>query len=301
MSFRLFAFGVTGAILPVACSGSTASTTVLVVAGQSNVLNWHAAAAVLPFDPVDDEIAFFHLSGAPPDRGLSPAVNASSAGGWTRLGTQTQDPFVRHEREFFGPEITLARRLARAGAAPLAVIKIGFFGTSLADDWHPEAAGGNQLYALLRQEVMTAFELLRNRRHACHFGGFFWMQGETDAAEGRRADCYADNLKLFISRLRQDLSAPDLPFVIGRIGPAPTRGYPHQDSVRDAQVRAIASTPVAAWVDTDDLPRDTDGIHLLAEGVMELGERWADCWLRLARFPSESSAADSLPARLTPD
>src|SRR5688572_18914081 len=42
---------------------------VIIVAGQSNVLNWHAAAAKLPADPRDAGILFYYETGAPPERG----------------------------------------------------------------------------------------------------------------------------------------------------------------------------------------------------------------------------------------
>jgi hypothetical protein len=115
--------------------------------------------------------------------------------------------------------------------------------------------------------------------------GFFWMQGETDGAQAPHARAYEANLQAFIARVRTDLgtahSKRPLPFVLGRVGPPPRRGYAHQELVRAAQVRVAKAVTAVAWVDTDDLARDTDGIHLLAPGVLTLGERWAAAWQRL--------------------
>jgi len=275
-------------------AATPAPTKVLIVAGQSNVLNWHAAASTLPADAIDATLSFYHLSGAPPDRGFAMPVNATSGGIWIHLGPQVQEPFVRYERHFFGPEITLARTLAREpDSERIAVIKVGFFGTNLAEDWRPGARAGNRLYERLLREVSHALALLDQEGRAPCLAGFFWMQGETDANRLEHAEAYAANLASFVVSLRRDLKAPTLPFVLGRIGPPPPRGYPYQNPVREAQVSLAANFEDVAWVDTDDLPRDTDGIHLLAPGVMELGIRWAHAWLHLVRSPAESSHAGS--------
>lgn len=277
-------------------SGATpAPTQVLIVAVQSNVLNWHAAASALPEDSIDASIAFYHLSGAPPDRGFDTPVNATSGRTWIPLGPQVQAPFVRYERHFFGPEVTLARTLARElGSARIAVIKVGFFGTNLAEDWRPGAGAGNRLHDRLMGEVRLALALLEKKGLAPRLTGFFWMQGETDANRLEHAEAHAGNLVSFVASLRRDMKTPTLPFVLGRVGPPPAKGYPHQNLVREAQVSLPTEAERVAWVDTDDLPRDTDGVHLLAPGVMDRGIRWAHAWLGLVGSPAESSNTVSL-------
>ena len=113
------------------------------------------------------------------------------------------------------------------------------------------------------------------------------MQGETDGANETHAVAYERNLRLFIARVRDDFGGGHnpggalLPFVLARVGPRPKQGYTYQDVVRAAQVRVAESESRVAWVNTDDLRRDTDGVHLLAPGVLTLGERWANAWSRL--------------------
>lgn len=274
-----FAFG--ALVLLGGCASAETSLDILIVAGQSNALNWHAAAEQLPADSIDASIPFFHRSGAPADRGFDTPVNASSHGEWTLLGPQEQIPYVKYERTFFGPEISLARRLANGGENRVAVIKIAYFGTNLAQDWHPDATAGNQLYADLIVEIRDAVEKLTAAKQQSRIAGFFWMQGETDGANSRHAEAYARNLATLIDAVRRDLAVPDLPFVIGRVGPRPPN-YPFQEIVRSAQVAVAASDPDSAWVDTDDLPRETDGIHLLAPGVIILGQRMADVWREIS-------------------
>jgi hypothetical protein len=258
----------------------------MIMAGQSNALNWHAAAARLPPDPADARVLFYFETGAPPSRQATPAINSTSAGQWTVLQPQHQNPFVKYERDFFGPEITLARRLQVAANEPLAVIKVAYFGTNLVRDWAPDARDGDRLYARLQQHVADALRLLRERGDNPRVVGFFWMQGETDGATAQSAADYETNLRNFILRVRTDLHDPKLPFILGRVGPRPPKGYVHQEIVRTAQVRVAESLALTAWVDTDDLGRDTDGVHLLAPGVMALGERMAAAWIRLGKIPS---------------
>ncbi len=274
-------------------------TSVFIVAGQSNILNWHANAAELNPDPVDNGIAFYHLSGAPPDRGFTTPINATSHGRWINLSPQRQEPFVRYERDFFGPEITLSRRLAQFGVTPLAIIKIGFFGTNLANDWHPRATTGNQLYARLLREIGNALRPWQESGRAFQLAGIFWMQGETDAANHAFASAYATNLHALITSVRSDLDAPGLPFILGRVGPRPPRDYLYQETVRSAQSYVPTTLPATSWVDTDDLSRDSDGIHLLAAGVAELGERWADAWMQTLRYPVEFHGSSPPPSPTT--
>jgi hypothetical protein len=265
-----------------------AERAVFLVAGQSNILNWHADAATLPRHAADAHIAFFFHTGAPPSKAgrMSTPFNATSAGAWTTLQAQRQEPFVRYFRDFFGPEMSLGRALYGSGVRPLGLIKVGYFGSTLAEDWRPDAPTGNRLYSLLLTQVRDALRQLAARGESPRLAGVFWLQGETDGAQLQSAGAYEANLRAFILRVRRDL-APDatggkpLPFVIGRVGPKPASGYPHQALVRTAQVRVAESVPGTAWVDTDDLPRDGDGVHLLAPGVLTLGERWAGAWLRL--------------------
>ena len=76
------------------------------VAGQSNILNWHADAALLPVDPRDAGVRFYFHSGAPPLHPQFPRnfFNATSHGKWNTLQPQTQEPHHNFFRVF------LARR-----------------------------------------------------------------------------------------------------------------------------------------------------------------------------------------------
>jgi len=262
---------------------------VIIFAGQSNALNWHADATLLPSDPIDATIPFYHESGAPPDQpGFAVTANVSSHSLWTTLGPQLQDPFVKYHADFFGPEITLARHLNHAKPGHWAVIKVAYFGTNLAADWAPSAQSGNLLYSKLLEHIRTGLAGLRAAGQTPRLAGLFWMQGETDAASPTHAASYRANLTSFIAAVRRNIAAPDLPMVLGRIGPPPGAPYPYQAQVRRAQEDVTDALARVTWVDPDDLPRDHDHIHLLAPGVIVLGQRMALAWENVPTTPNHS-------------
>lgn len=267
----------------VSAATDRAPLTVLILAGQSDILNWHADAALLPPDARDAGIRFYYHTGAPPLHPQFPRnfFNATSGDVWTTLRPQTQEPYHKFCRVFFGPEMTLGRRLDAAGLGPLAIVKIGYFGTNLAQDWHPDATEGNQLFSLLRRQLWQALGLLRAEGRGFRVGGFFWMQGGSDGARAAFAEAYERNLTILMARLRREFGAADTPFVIGRIPPG--NKSTHREMIRAVHVKLGSTTPHATWVNTDDLPCDTDGVHLIAPGIITLGERMAEAWLKLER------------------
>lgn len=149
------------------------------------------------------------------------------------LKTQTQDPIIGLNVNFFGPEMTLARALHRT-LPNLAVIKCAYAGTNLAVDWQKGIGTGEQLYELMMSQIDTALRFLEKRNIPYEFAGFFWMQGESDAANLSYANNYGTNLNAFIQYLRDDLNTPNLPFVMGRIGPNLPSPYNYISIVRAA-------------------------------------------------------------------
>ena len=78
---------------------------------------------------------------------------------------------------------------------------------------------------------------------------FFWMQGERDGEEKLSA-AYEESMKTLIANLRNDLDAPEMAFVIGRLSDHSTAE--HWEGVRVAQIKVATDDPRGAWVDTDD-------------------------------------------------
>jgi hypothetical protein len=90
---------------------------------------------------------------------------------------------------------------------------------------------------------------------------------------------YETNLKNLIQNIRADVGNAALNVVLARIGTHLPPPYSYKETVRMAQMKVADDDPLVSWVDTDDLPLDTDSIHLLADGVKIAGQRMAAAWL----------------------
>jgi hypothetical protein len=116
---------------------------------------------------------------------------------------------------------------------------------------------------------------------------FVWMQGEADANHKGYGELYADALAGLLKQLQGDLGREDLDMVLGRIsdfGNNDPENRPGWNIIRDVQVKFGTEQPQRrAWVDTDDLNGQTDGLHFTREGYQTLGERFAEAAIRLIR------------------
>ncbi|MCA1801776.1 MAG: T9SS type A sorting domain-containing protein, partial [Rhodothermaceae bacterium] len=146
-------------------------------------------------------------------------------------------------------------------------------------DWKKGINTGNQLYDHMLGQYNHATALLDSGNIQHKVVGFFWMQGESDAAAIEYATAYETNLKNLIQNIRADVGNSALNVILGRIGTHLPPSYSYKETVRRAQMKIADDDPLVNWVDTDDLPLDTDSIHLLADGVKTAGQRMAAAWL----------------------
>lgn len=177
----------------------------------------------------------------------------------------------------FGCELTFAPTLAAAvPSLKIALIKATKGGTSLAKDWMPgakgDAAGQGPCYQNFTAAMAEALPALPGGPHRLR--GVVWHQGESDA--GLPAGAYDRLLTTFIARVREDLGAPDLPFVIGEVFDNGKR-----DHVRAAQQAVAKAVPRCAFVSCDGLATFDKGTHFDAAGQLELGRRYAAAMAKL--------------------
>jgi hypothetical protein len=95
-----------------------------------------------------------------------------------------------------------------------------------------------------------------------------WHQGESDA--NLSADEYEKQLTGFISRVRTDLEAPELPFGIGEVFDNGKR-----DTIRTAQKAIAEKVKKTFFVSADKLKTFDGGTHFDAASQIELGSRFA--------------------------
>ncbi len=68
--------------------------------------------------------------------------------------------------------------------------------------------------------------------------GFVWFQGFNDQFDPEYRGAYAGNMRLFINDIREELKAPEMPFVIGVLGTPMTKEKVDANEVSQAQRRA---------------------------------------------------------------
>jgi hypothetical protein len=199
-------------------------------------------------------------------------------------------------RARFGPEVGFAHEISASFPREQIVLcKVARSGSNLYYDWAPDrTSGGTEdeyrgpFYPKLLASLGELHSVLDARNKRCECAGLLWMQGERDAVFESMAESYEANLRAFIARVRADVNAPVLPFLIGLISPRKCKPgtsqstHPYRDIVREAQARIADSMAHVAMVETMDLTQ-SDGLHFDAEGQVELGRRFAPAYRAVAK------------------
>ncbi len=195
----------------------------------------------------------------------SGSVHASVADRWAAV-----QPGYGMNVGYSGPELSLAQDLEPAFGR-VVIIKHGFGGSSLANDW----THGQSRHS-------TALSSLASARAAygpIELAGICWMQGESDSEVEADANAYETNLRNFITDIRTThLGQPTLPFVVAKISTSPL--WTHATAVRAAQA-AVTDMANVDVIETSDLPRALDDAHYTMAGQVTLGERFAASLLGL--------------------
>jgi len=173
--------------------------------------------------------------------------------------------------------------LSAAAGIPIGLVATAHGGTSM-KGWDParKDEGGKSLYGSMLGQAHKAGGKVR---------GMLWYQGESDA-NPEAAKVYPKVFAGFITSVRSDLGAPDLPFYLVQIGRVIRAGDPAAwNAVQDAQRRIPDRVPNTAVVASIDLELD-DGIHVGTQGLKRLGTRLA----RIAERELYSRAGATTPA-----
>lgn len=322
---------------------------VFIMAGQSNMVGY-GIGDELPVELRQQEGIWYDFYN--PDARADGPVDSTYRGA-TSMDWELLAP--KGDKRYYGPEITFGNAISAAYPnEQIAIIKVAQGGTNLIEHWArglPEAPPSDnvhyksQLYhALLGSldsatyglatenplqypdevtRVDNALSRLVARGWDYKLGGLIWMQGENEAGWDA-ANSYGAQLSAFVAALRQDLNAPGLRVVLGRIsdnlyanngGPISEEDSEYLATVRDAQMAFGDNDPYAAWVDTDDLdPRAEDDYwHFSSVSYQLLGARFAQAYLgidsalhrQLSRAEPNSAEsepdASSLPSRQVSD
>ena len=115
--------------------------------------------------------------------------------------------------------------------------------------------------------------------------GILWHQGESDSHPGT-AEAYEQKLHALIVRLRQELNAPEAPFIAGQLGQFAERPWDESRKLVDAAQRNLPEKiSRTAFVSSEGLGHKGDEVHFSAEAYRELGRRYAAAFQKLTQQP----------------
>lgn len=137
------------------------------------------------------------------------------------------------------------------------------FSEKMADD--PEREG-QKMPSMYQEAVRRCREAMRHGE----LRAILWHQGESDSSPEKSAD-YADRLKAFVTDLRNDLGAPDVPFIIGEV----SRNYSDAARINKKLHRAAKIIPSCYCVSSEGCGTNADNVHFSRDGQILLGQRYA--------------------------
>lgn len=194
----------------------------------------------------------------------------------------------RHGTTGAGLGVAFGQALARAKGTRIGLIPAAHGGTSLAE-WSVGSVpdGGRSLAGSLLERVRRARATAR-----IELGGILWYQGESDGTEEDAAS-YAKEFDNWVTAIRGQLDAPDLPVYVVQLGrliaaeldpPEPGWVEAGWDVIREAQRTAPRRSSAIGVVSAIDLGL-VDDCHIDAPGLIRLGRRLARLALHAGRGP----------------
>jgi len=133
-------------------------------------------------------------------------------------------------------------------------------------------------------------DMLPRARQALQVGtlkGILWHQGESDS-KAELADVYAEKLHALVTRFRTELSATNVPFVVGQMGQFDERPWnEHRKKVDQVHRSLPQNVPNTAFAGSDGLNHKGDEVHFDAASYRKLGHRY---------FAAFQSLVHKLPA-----
>ena len=242
---------------------------VFLLMGQSNMAGWSRLDLSNPseagdFSPVPRVLAL----------GGQCTLKSRRPRGWMRWRPAAHPLHLNQKGAGFGLGLSFASRLLEEKPA----LTIGLI---------PCAWGGAGIDQLGPGTPLYDNAVVRARKAELRgtLTGVLWHQGETDALSESLAPSHAGKLAALIARLRSDLAAPQLPFLIGGLG---TFGDEKRDAaaiarqivVRSGLRQVAGETAHAAFVESDGL-EGVDDVHFSRAALVEFGQRYAEAYLGL--------------------
>jgi hypothetical protein len=129
-------------------------------------------------------------------------------------------------------------------------------------------------------------DALRRARKAMETGtlrAILWHQGESDS-NAKSAPVYKEKLITLVARLRRELGAPEVPFLIGQLGQFDEKPWDQWwERVNQTHEEVAREVDGVYFVPSDGLGHKGDTLHFSAAAAHELGRRFAQVYLEEAR------------------
>ncbi|MEI8309941.1 MAG: sialate O-acetylesterase [Verrucomicrobiota bacterium] len=172
-----------------------------------------------------------------------------------------------------GPGLAFGRAMAKAlPGAEIGLVNRAFGGTSIAQ-WKK----GGQLYndAVSAAKAAAAQGTIK---------GILWHQGESDYKKLVK-EFYKAALVELIANLRKELGAPELPVVLGELGPYLQPADPSPQVVNDVLHEISKEIPKVGVASSEGLKDKGDKLHFDTASQRIFGQRYAEEMLRLQALP----------------
>lgn len=266
---------------PLACAAAAEPIKVFLLAGQSN-MEGKGDGTKLTADErrrlaaVQPRVSLAY--NREPVRPLD--IAPASAGNRKRFGIESS----------FGPELFFGLLVAEAlPGQRVLLIKRSVGATSLHGRWNPDWSrekavlmGEDKAEPLYPDFIAYVREVLATYRpDEYELAGMLWVQGESDSNVSQRgevpAESYGRNLRALIERVRFDVQAPHLPFLVVEVG-----GGKVVEGMRATAAAVPRVTFLPQGKDPaapDFFPKHEVG-HYNYEGMKRMGSLLAAAWLR---------------------
>lgn len=103
-----------------------------------------------------------------------------------------------------------------------------------------------------------------------------WHQGESDSRSPEKVLRYRGALTDLAARLREDLDAPEVPFIVGELGGFLENQRPGSVGINQILQDVPNFIPNSGFVSVDGLTDKGDQVHFSSESARMLGRRYAE-------------------------
>ncbi len=181
----------------------------------------------------------------------------------------------------FGPELSFGQVMDSRLDDAVAVIKVTH-SAAVARDWLPSPADASlPQYDDSIDFIQSALADLQLRGLNPVLEAMVWIPGEHDAWWTPFRVEYATNLQTIVNKMRVDLGAPDLRWLVAELADELVWDTNKLNQL-DAQIQTVeALDPLLWFVESDGIPVPPLSPTFGAEGALLLGERLAEFYLAL--------------------